>query len=138
MSIMPDGELQLTESNHASLVQSFAGRLPAALDEAFHAADIVPDAQVPEDVVTLHSVVRIRHESDGALQTLTLCHPHEAQPETGKISVLSPVGLALLGRRVGAHARWRAPSGQLLSLHIQSLLFQPQAHAAAARLQPVA
>ena len=138
MSIMPDGELQLTESNHASLVQSFSGRLPAALDEAFDAADIVPDAQVTDDVVTLHSVVQVRHETDGSLQTLTLCPPHETQPEAGRISVLSPVGLALLGRRAGTQTRWRSPTGQLLSMRIQNLLFQPQAHAAAARLQPVA
>lgn len=66
MSVMSDGELQLTESNHASLAQSVAGRLPAALDKAFDAAAIVPDVRVSDDVVTRRSVVRIRHEGDGA------------------------------------------------------------------------
>jgi regulator of nucleoside diphosphate kinase len=62
----------------------------------------------------------------GRRRRLTLCYPGEARPDEGRISVLSPVGLSLLGRTVGAHAAWQGPGGGAV-LHIGALLYQPEA-----------
>ncbi|MFN4115451.1 MAG: GreA/GreB family elongation factor [Inhella sp.] len=58
---------------------------------------------------------------------LTLCYPLDAEPGRGFISVLSPVGSAPLGRRVGDLIGWRTPLGELRQLRIAALLFQPEA-----------
>jgi regulator of nucleoside diphosphate kinase len=118
MSAFHQDELLLTESNYARLSQLNGGALLAVLD----AADVVPDAQAPDDLVTVRGQVRVRHETSGQEQTLTLCWPEDVKPEEGRISVLSPIGTALLGRRAGAWVALRLPGGQSQRLRIEALL----------------
>jgi regulator of nucleoside diphosphate kinase len=125
MSIVHEAELLLTESNYARLLQ-----LNGAPFELLDAADVVPDDQAPDDLVTLRAQVRVRHEPSGAEQTLTLCWPEDARPEDGCISVLSPLGRALLGRRAGDLVNWVPPTGRPQRLLIEALLFQPEADGA--------
>ena len=77
-------------------------------------------------MVTLYSQVLVTQD-DGEQHKLTLCYPDDAEPNAGFISVLSPVGLALLGRRVGAQVSWTMPSGKQRLLTIDAMLFQPEA-----------
>ncbi|MBW7926327.1 MAG: GreA/GreB family elongation factor [Burkholderiaceae bacterium] len=65
--------------------------------------------------------------ASGARHTLVVCYPADAEPAKGYISVLSPVGLALLGLPVGAVARWQAPSGDEKAAKVAAILFQPEA-----------
>jgi regulator of nucleoside diphosphate kinase len=118
MSSDRQDELLLTESNYARLSRLNCDALRDVLD----AADVVPDALVPDDLVTVRGQVRVRHEASGHAQTLTLCWPEEAQAEEGRISVLSPIGTALLGRRAGAWVALRLPGGQSQRLRIEALL----------------
>jgi len=72
------------------------------------------------------------HKTDSAqrLSTeldFTLCYPKDADAGLGFISVLSPVGSALLGRRVGDAARWQLPQGGARSARVAAILFQPEA-----------
>jgi regulator of nucleoside diphosphate kinase len=90
--------------------------------------DVVPSTDVPSDVVTMHSRVLIEHVDAQGQQELTLAYPHEARPASGLISVLSPVGRALLGLRVGDLAQWALPGGGMVAAQVTDLLYQPEAN----------
>ena len=66
---------------------------------------------MPEDVVTMNSTVRVRDLETGEVDTYTLVYPHEADIEENKLSVLAPVGTALLGYRAGDVVEWPVPAG---------------------------
>ena len=78
------------------------------------------------DVVTMYSQVVLQDTQTGQRNTLTLCYPADAEPAVGFVSVLSPVGSALLGLRVGSVARWSTPAGDEKAAEILALLFQPE------------
>lgn len=71
----------------------------------------VAAAEVPADVVTMHSRVDVRDLDTGASRTYTLVFPHEAELPTGRLSVLAPLGTALLGFRAGDEIEWAMPGG---------------------------
>ncbi len=127
MSSMPNVELLLGELDHARLSKLNGGQLPEPLSDLLQLAQIVPPRAMPADVVTLYSQLIVRDETTGETQKLTLCYPQDAEPKAGFISVLSPVGLALLGRQAGMRSSWVTPTGQRRHLTIEALLFQPEA-----------
>ena len=61
------------------------------------------------------------------MNKLTLCYPRDAEPGSGLVSVLSPFGLSLPGRHVGASVRWRSPDGSERRAEVDAILFQPEA-----------
>ncbi|MGD9791156.1 MAG: nucleoside diphosphate kinase regulator [Phycisphaerales bacterium] len=88
-------------------------------------AIVVGQEEIPFDVVTMNSRVRLR---DGKRTwTMTLVFPENADPEEGYISVLAPLGAAILGCRVGQSVRFRVPGGEERSCDILSVLYQPEA-----------
>jgi regulator of nucleoside diphosphate kinase len=121
------GERLLTELDFTRLNKLRGGQLPPELVDTLDAPDLVPSREVPADVVTMYSQLMLEDLASGKRQKLTLCYPADAEPHLGFISVLSPVGAALIGQRVGAVARWRTPNGEACAAHILELLFQPEA-----------
>jgi regulator of nucleoside diphosphate kinase len=97
------------------------------VDELLDMASVVPSREVPPDVVTMYSQVLVLEDGHAERRRLTLCYPDDAEPAEGFISVLSPVGLALLGLPVGSVARWHAPDGTPHRAEVLALLFQPEA-----------
>ena len=79
----------------------------------------------PADVVTMNSRVHCREEGSGKDYHLTLVYPKHANADEGKISILAPVGSALLGLKVGQHIDWPAPGGKSLKLTLLELESQP-------------
>lgn len=71
----------------------------------------VATAEVPTDVVTMHSRVTVRDLDAGTSRTYTLVFPREADLSSGRLSVLAPLGTALLGYRVGDEIEWPMPGG---------------------------
>lgn len=71
----------------------------------------VATAEVPADVVTMHSRVSVRDLDTGASRSYTLVFPHEADLPSGQLSVLAPLGTALLGYRAGDEIEWEMPGG---------------------------
>lgn len=130
MSQLSLGERTLTELDHVRLT-GLLRRAPAAtgspLDDWLDGADLVPSREVAPDVVTMYSQVLLADALTGARRTLTLVYPADAEPEAGFVSVLSPVGAALLGRRVGTSATWVTPDGRRHAAEIVAVLFQPEA-----------
>ncbi|WP_342132702.1 GreA/GreB family elongation factor [Hydrogenophaga sp. OTU3427] len=125
MSNIPPGELWLTKLDHGRLFKLNGGHPPEPLADVLDTAEIIESAEVRPDVVTLYSQVLVTQD-DGEQRKLTLCYPDDAEPNAGFISVLSPVGLALLGRCVGARVVWTMPSGKQRLLTIDAVLFQPE------------
>ena len=97
-----------------------------ALQEEMARADIVTPEAVPANVVTMNSTVLCREESSGQEHRLTLVYPSEADASSGKVSVLAPVGAALLGLSIGQSIDWPAPEG-MLSLQVLGIPYQPEA-----------
>lgn len=89
-------------------------------------ANIVEPQEMPHDVVTMNSTVIFRMESSSTEFALTLVYPNDVDEGTGKISVLAPVGSALLGLREGDEISWPKPGGGLLKVRILNVVYQPE------------
>lgn len=90
-------------------------------------ADLVAPAEMAPDVVTMRSRVRVSDLDGSAPRELALVYPAEADAARGEVSVLSPIGTALLGLKVGEVGRWPLPDGREAALRVDALLFQPEA-----------
>jgi regulator of nucleoside diphosphate kinase len=99
-----------------------------ALAEELEEAEVVDPGEVPPDVVTMRSRVRVLDMVSGETATYTLCYPVEADLAAGRLSVLAPIGTALLGYREGDVVEWPVPGGVRV-LKIEKLLHQPEATA---------
>ncbi|MGN6513474.1 MAG: nucleoside diphosphate kinase regulator [Lysobacteraceae bacterium] len=116
------------ERLEALLEGPFAAGLDThALAAELERAEVVEPAQVPADVVTMNSVVRVRDEDSGGERELALVYPHEADGSADRVSVLAPVGSALLGLRVGDAIDWPMPGGRSARLRVLSIRYQPEA-----------
>lgn len=82
-----------------------------ALEEEIERAKIVSMHQIPADVVTMHSRVRIVDMRTGEQLVYQIVYPHEANYAEKKISILAPIGMALLGYAAGTEIDWKVPSG---------------------------
>ena len=103
------------------------GRLFEKLENELARAIIVPREQIPNDVVTMNSRVVFEEETTGERRYVTLVYPAQADISAGKISILVPVGTALLGLRVGQSIDWELPSGQKRRYRVIDVPFQPEA-----------
>ncbi|WP_300630823.1 nucleoside diphosphate kinase regulator [Pseudomonas sp.] len=96
-----------------------------ALQTELDRADVVGHDEVPATVVTMNSSVHCREQGSGKDYHLTLVYPKDANADEGKISILAPMGSALLGLQVGQHIDWPAPGGKTLKLELLSVEGQP-------------
>jgi regulator of nucleoside diphosphate kinase len=90
----------------------------ARLDEELARATIVPDHALPRGRVALDSRVRFRDETTGRVRDVTLVLPAEAIPAEGRISVLSPIGSALIGLGIHDRIDWPLPGGKRSRLQV--------------------
>jgi regulator of nucleoside diphosphate kinase len=101
----------------------------ATLDQELDRADVVDAENVASDVVTMHSVVRVLDLDSGLKATYTVVFPADADIERRRLSVLAPIGTALIGYRAGDEIEWATPGGTR-RLRIEDVLYQPEAAAA--------
>ena len=97
------------------------------LREVIGIANPVPSASIPPDVVTMNSLVRYEDRTTGTTRDVQLVYPDDADAANGKVSVLSPLGNALLGLRVGQGALLRLPYGEARRVKVLGVLYQPEA-----------
>lgn len=90
-------------------------------------AEIVPGPRVSADVVTMNSTVSFRDEQTGLVSRVTLAYPVETSIAEFRISVLSPVGMALLGRKAGAVVEVELPDGSQRTIRVLEIHYQPEA-----------
>jgi regulator of nucleoside diphosphate kinase len=127
-------ERTLTELDHVRLLNLLRRDAPGdgssahmkAIADVLDACTLVPSRGVAPDIVTMYSQVLLEDTQTRQRTTLTLCYPADAEPAMGFVSVLSPVGSALLGVRVGSLACWSTPTGEQKTAEILAILFQPE------------
>ena len=133
-------QIIISKEDHAHLESLFLGGLATAFSDKpylqslrgeLNIAKIVAPADMPPDVVTMNSKVRVRSVRSKAVETYTLVYPEDADIAEGKLSVLAPIGTAILGYRVGDRIEWQVPSG-MIRFKIEELVFQPERDGAVA------
>ena len=138
---MSNRNIIITESDRRRLTSLLASDFAVAiqsksylmdLQAELQRAEIVDSADVPDDVITMNSTVRLQDLDTGEVETYTLVYPNEANIANSKLSILAPIGTAILGNHVGDVVRWRVPSGSR-QLQVEEILFQPEREGA---LQP--
>lgn len=88
-------------------------------------AETVLPQEMPPDVVTMNSEVRIESFSPESTSVVKLVFPQEADYTQGKISLLAPLGAAMLGHRKGDTVRYTAPGGEV-QVRINDIVYQPE------------
>ena len=89
-------------------------------------AQVMPSDRIPPDVITLNSIAELLDLETGERMNFTLVLPKEARIEDGKISILAPLGTAMLGYRAGDEFEWAVPYGRR-RLKVLKVHFQPEA-----------
>lgn len=103
---------------------AFPGR--DALEAELDRAEVVDPKDVPDTVITMHSTVKFKVASSSEEFWLTLVYPKDVDPEADNISILAPVGSALLGLSQGDEIEWPKPGGGMLRVQIEEVTYQPE------------
>ncbi|HOB65925.1 nucleoside diphosphate kinase regulator [Ottowia sp.] len=135
MSPAADFNRTITDLDHVRIFnllrrQAAAGAASdhaSVLAEVIDAADQVRPQEIAGDVVTMYSKLRVADPAGGDERSVTLVYPPDADAAQGMISVLSPLGTALLGVRVGEVAHWQGADGKPGALTVLAIEFQPEA-----------
>jgi regulator of nucleoside diphosphate kinase len=98
----------------------------SALQKELERAQVLEPKDLPRDVVSMNSIAECVEEGSGRARELTLVYPRGADAAQGRISVLAPVGTALLGLKIGQSIDWPAPAGTL-RLRVTAIRYQPEA-----------
>lgn len=99
----------------------------ATLNAELDRAEILPPAQIPAHVVTMNSRVRFRDLHTNEEHVRTLVYPGTHQDGNEQLSVMAPLGAALLGMHVGNKIDWTLPNGEEAQIEVLELLYQPEA-----------
>lgn len=97
-----------------------------ALEAELARANVVDPKEVPASVVTMNSTVRFQVESSKDEFCLTLVYPKDLDDSGEKISILAPVGSALLGLSEGDEIEWPRPGGGVMRVRITEVTYQPE------------
>jgi regulator of nucleoside diphosphate kinase len=96
------------------------------LEQELARANTVEPSQVPPTLVTMNSTVRFSVESSKDEFLLTLVYPKDISSSNKNISILAPVGSALLGLSQGDEIEWPKPGGGLMKVTIEEVTYQPE------------
>lgn len=98
----------------------------AALQAELDRAEVVEPQEVPPSVVTMNSTVRFSIENTDEDFCLTLVYPKDTDGNADRISILAPVGSALLGLSVGDELEWPRPGGGMMKVRVVEIVYQPE------------
>ena len=96
------------------------------LEGELNRSKVVKSKEIPTDVITMNSKVRLKDLDTREEMIYWLVFPDDANPDQNKISILAPIGTALIGYRVGDVIEWKVPVG-LRKLKVLEVLYQPEA-----------
>jgi regulator of nucleoside diphosphate kinase len=134
---MPENNVRVITELDAARIRELGQRLPGRgeryatlnglIEMVEQEAEIVPGDRVDPDVVTINSTVSFRDEATQSVHRVTVVYPQEMSVGARRISVLSPVGRALLGQRAGDIAGVELPDGSLRAIRVLEVHYQPEA-----------
>jgi len=132
---MQTPNIQITQSDYNKL-QDLLKTMPTvrpedkacreALSREIMRAKIKPSEEIPDDVITLNSRARLIDLKTKEVLDLTIVLPEDVDVQEGRISILAPLGTAMLGFRQGDIFEWNVPGGQS-RFQVETVLFQPEA-----------
>lgn len=96
------------------------------LEEELSNSLLLDPDKIPPDVITMNTMVSFRDEVEEEDFIYTIVYPEQSDIEHGKLSVLAPIGTALLGYRAGDKVSWKVPAG-VKTFSIEKILYQPEA-----------
>jgi regulator of nucleoside diphosphate kinase len=105
-------------------VDAFPGK--EDLEDELARAEVVDPKSIPATVVTMNSTVRFKVVSTNHEYVLTLVYPKDTKSDGSTISILAPVGAALLGLSQGDEIEWPRPGGGVLRVRIEEVTYQPE------------
>lgn len=109
------------ETENAPETAPYLDKLGKELDQAI----VVEPKKVPGNVVTMNSIVRVRDMTTGEEQTFLLTFPEKAGFKGKAVSILAPMGIALIGYSEGDILEWELPSGNV-KIQIAEIIYQPE------------
>jgi regulator of nucleoside diphosphate kinase len=127
--------VMVTHKDYAGLMDLLSARAASPgrdqlhlerLREEIERANVVPSALVDPDVITMNSRVKLRDLESNSAAVYTLVYPKEADISRGKVSVLAPLGTAMLGCHEGDCIEWETPRGNK-RWKVEFILYQPEA-----------
>lgn len=125
--------IQVTSADFQRLQSLIDSRLSSrdadaaeALAEELDRADVVATERIAGNVVTMNSRVVFEDQQTSERREVSLVYPQDSDVEQGRISVLAPIGTALLGLTVGQAIEWPMPGGQVKRLRIVEVVYQPE------------
>lgn len=104
-----------------AVIRNSEPEISELLYDELDAATVLPDTELPADVVVMGSVVTFRDIASGEESTVTLVYPADADASRRCVSILAPVGAALIGLRVGETITWPVPKGGERHLEVIAL-----------------
>jgi regulator of nucleoside diphosphate kinase len=122
MSVNHNSSIVISEYDYQhllSLCEKANNAAAEALEEELGRADIL--SEVSDDVVTMNSSVTFIDLDSGEETHISLVYPQDAKVEDMKISILTPVGTALIGLRVGGRIDWPTPGGKVRRLEVTAV-----------------
>ncbi|MBD1405156.1 nucleoside diphosphate kinase regulator [Leclercia adecarboxylata] len=101
--------------------------IASALNDELDRAQMCAPQDMPANVVTMNSQVKFRDLTTGEVRTRTLVYPAQMTDSSTQLSVMAPVGAALIGLRTGDTIHWELPGGTATHLEVLELVWQPEA-----------
>lgn len=120
---------ELDYSRIDNLLRTTAGistNIKSALLTELERAELVAPEQIPANVVTMNSQVKFSVISTGVTFTLKLVYPKDMDDSGNTISILAPVGSAMLGLKEGDEIDWQDGQGGMLQVRIETIEYQPE------------
>jgi regulator of nucleoside diphosphate kinase len=125
--------IQLTDKDYKQLHQMVQVQHQHArpyevdgLSSELKRARILPSRDIPADVITMNSIVQIKETKSAADMEITIVYPQDANLQKRWISVLAPVGTAILGCQVGDEVEWKVLDN-ILTYKVEKIIYQPEA-----------
>lgn len=128
---MTEELLLVTEKDYLRLKSLIEGKGPEEIENLeieLDRAQLLADNEVPSDLVTMNSIFRFENMSENKQMIMSIVYPQESNAQENKVSILAPLGSALLGLRVGQEINWQFPDGKTKKLKVLEMLYQPEAN----------
>ena len=130
---MNKNTIYLTDKDYNRLLQVVQSQrqknglfVVAALSQELKRAKVVSAKEIPADVITMNSRVRLKEMKSAAELDIDIVYPKDADVGKRKVSVLAPVGTAVLGCKVGDEVKWPVAQG-MVTYKVEELIYQPEA-----------